>query len=55
MTLPCDTWIGDVAKLAAMANLYIQGGRFEDAFACLRLIEQYAAWGREGFGPPLDE
>ena len=43
-----------VAELAEMAKGHLEEGRFEDASACLRLIEQHAALGREGLGPLLD-
>ena len=45
--------VADVAKLAEMAEEHLAEGRFEDAAACLRLIEQHAALGREGLGPLL--
>ncbi len=40
--------VADVAKLAEMTKEHLKEGRFEDASACLRLIEQHAALGREG-------
>ena len=46
--------VADVAKLAEMAQGHLEEGRFEDASACLRLIEQHAALGKEGLGPLLD-
>ncbi len=47
--------VADIAKLAAMAEGHLEEGRFEDASACLRLIEQHAALGREGLGPLLNQ
>ena len=46
--------VADVATLAEMAKEHLEEGRFEDASACLRLIEQHAAIGREGIGPLID-
>ncbi|MDP9481137.1 MAG: hypothetical protein M3R38_36645 [Actinomycetota bacterium] len=46
--------VADVAKLAEMAREHIEEGRFVDALACLRLIEQHVALGREGLGPLLN-
>ncbi len=43
-----------IAALAKMADEHLREGRFEDASACLRLIEQHAAIGREDLGPLLD-
>ncbi|MDP9440055.1 MAG: hypothetical protein M3P49_15170 [Actinomycetota bacterium] len=40
--------VADIVKLAEMAREHLREGRFEDASACLRLIEQHAALGREG-------
>ena len=40
--------VADIAKLAKMAGEHLEAGRFEDASACLRLIEQHAALGGEG-------
>ena len=45
--------IADIAELAEMAKGHMDEGRFEDAEACLRLIEQHATLGREGFAPLL--
>ena len=47
--------VADVAKLVEMAEEHLEEGRFEDASACLRLIEQHAALGREGLGPLLND
>ncbi len=44
----------DIATLVEMAKTHLEEGRFEDASACLRLIEQHAALGREGLGPLLN-
>ncbi len=46
--------VGDIAKLAEMANEHMEEGRFEDASVCLRLIEQHAALGSEGLRWLLD-
>ena len=46
--------VADIAKLAEMAKGHLEEGRFEDAEACLRLIEQHAALGKEGLGPLID-
>ena len=46
--------VADVTKLADMAKEHMDGGRFEDASACLRLIEQHAASGREKPGQFLN-
>lgn len=47
-----STHVADIATLAETAKAYLEEGRFEDASACLRLIEQHAALGREGLGGP---
>ena len=47
--------VGDVGTLVEMAKDHLREGRFEDASACLRLIERHAGLGREGLGPLLDE
>lgn len=46
--------VADIAELAEMVEKHLRQGRFEDASARLRLIEQHAALGREGLGPLLD-
>ena len=46
--------VADIAELAEMAEEHLREGRFEEASACLRLIEQHAALDREGLGPLLD-
>lgn len=43
-----------VAELAGMDREHLEEGRFEDAIACLRLIEQHASIGRETLFPLLD-
>ncbi len=48
-------YVADIAELAEMAKEHLGEGRFEDASACLRLIEQHAAIGREGLGPLLNQ
>ena len=45
--------VGDIATLVEMTKAHLEEGRFEDASACLRLIEQHAAIGREGLGELL--
>ncbi len=45
--------VADIAKLAEMAKGHLEEGRFEDASACLRLVEQHAAIGREGLSELL--
>ena len=45
--------VGDVTRLAEMAEKHLREGRFEDASAYLRLIEQHAAIGRDALGPLL--
>ena len=47
--------VADVAKLAEMAKEHLEEGRFEDASACLRLIEEHASIGGEGLGRLVDE
>ncbi len=47
--------VADIADLAKLAEEHIEEGRFEDASACLRLIEQHAALGRETLGLLLSE
>ena len=46
--------VSDIATLAEMARAHLEEGRFEDASACLGLIEQHASIGREDLGPLLD-
>ena len=47
--------VADIATLVEMAKTHLEEGRFEAASACLRLIEQHAAIGREGLGPLLNQ
>ncbi len=47
--------VADISELVEMAKGHIEEGRFEDASACLRLIEQHAAIGREGLGPLINQ
>ena len=47
--------VADIATLVEIAKAHMEEGRFEDASACLRLIEQHAALGTEGLGMLLDE
>ena len=46
--------VADVTKLAKMAKEHLEEGRFEDASACLRLIEQHASIGRNTLSALLD-
>ncbi len=46
--------VADITTLADMAKGHLEEGRFQDAEACLRLIEQHAALGREELGPLLN-
>lgn len=39
--------VADIATLVEMARGHTEEGRFEDASACLHLIEQHASIGRE--------
>ncbi len=39
--------VADLTELARAAEEHIEEGRFEDASACLRLIEQHASIGGE--------
>ena len=48
------THIADIAKLAERARAHLDEGRFEDAMACLRLVEQHAATGKDVLGFILD-
>ena len=45
--------VADITELAEMARDHVEEGRFEDAVACLRLIEQHASIGREGLSKLL--
>ena len=45
--------VADIASLAEMAREHMEEGRFEDASACLRLIEQHASIGRNTVGSLL--
>ncbi len=45
--------VADITKLAEMSREHLEEGRFVDASACLRLIEQHAALGREGLSELL--
>lgn len=47
--------VTDIVTLAKMSEEHLREGRFEDAVACLRLIEQHAVLGREGLGPLLNQ
>ncbi len=48
-------YVADIATLVEMATGHLEEGRFEDASACLRLIEQHASIGREDLGPLLNQ
>ena len=47
--------VADIATLVEMAKTHLEEGRFEDASACLHLIGQHAAIGREGLSPLLNQ
>ncbi|MDP9485918.1 MAG: hypothetical protein M3Q49_09080 [Actinomycetota bacterium] len=47
--------VAAITRLAEMAEGHLREGKFEDASACLRLIEQHAVLGREGLAPLLNE
>lgn len=47
--------VSDTTKLAEMAKEHLREGGFEDAIACLRLIEQHASIGREVLAPLLNQ
>lgn len=46
--------VADLAELASAAEEHLREGRFEDASACLHLIEQHASIGREGISGLLE-
>ena len=46
--------VADIAALAKAAKEHLEEGRFEEASACLRLIEQHASNGRENLGSLVD-
>ncbi len=47
--------VADIATLVEMAKQHVEEGRFEDASACLRLIEQHAVLGRQWLDPMVGE
>ncbi len=47
--------VADIDRLAEMAEERLREGRFEDARACLRLIEEHASIGKDALGWLLDE
>ena len=47
--------VTDIATLVEMARAHLEEGRFEDASACLRLMERHASIGREGLGELLGD
>ena len=47
--------VADMATLAEMARAHLEEGRFEEASACLRLIERHASIGRDALGWLLEE
>lgn len=47
--------VDGITRLAEMAREYLEEGQFEDASACLRLIEQHAALGKESVSWLLHE
>lgn len=46
--------VAEMAELVVLAEEHLREGRFEDASACLRLIEQHAAIGREKLGALIE-
>ena len=46
--------VADIAALAKAAEEHLEEGRFEEASACLRLIERHATIGREDLGRLID-
>ena len=46
--------VADIAAPAKAAEEHLEEGRFEEASACLHLIEQHASIGREDLGPLID-
>ena len=46
--------VADIAELAERARAHLDEGRFEDALACLRLVEQHASTGKDVLGLILD-
>lgn len=47
--------VTDLTELARAAEEHLHEGRFEDAVACLRLIEQHTEAGTELIGWLLDD
>lgn len=47
--------VAGIAKLAELAREHLGEGRFEDASACLRPIEQHASIGKDVLGLVMDE
>ena len=47
--------VGDVGTLAGIAKVHLEEGRFEDARACLRLIEEHASTGRDALDLLLED
>ena len=47
--------VADLTELARMAEEHLEEGRFEDASACLRLIENNASIGKDVLRLLLDE
>lgn len=46
--------VPNITTLASAAAKHLKEGRFEEASACLRLIEQHASIGRKDLGPLID-
>ncbi len=42
--------VDDIATLTEMAKTHLEEGRFGDASACLRLIEEHASTGKDALG-----
>lgn len=47
--------VAGIAKLAGVAEEHLREGRFEDAAACLLLIEQHASAGKDALGWLLED
>ena len=47
--------VANLMELAEMAREHLEEGRFEDASACLRLIEKNASIGKDVLSVLLDE
>lgn len=45
--------VADIVELAQLVKEHVEAGGFEDAMACLRLIEQHTSLGKEALGQLL--